>query len=84
MVLMPVFACVLIISLRYASLFPSDRLLSFVLLLEAATPTAINLKILCALHKFNEKKITTLLFFEYLMAALPLTIWISLYLIILI
>ena len=43
----------------------------FVLMLEAATPSAISLVVICTLHNDQESEMSAILFYQYV-AALPL------------
>lgn len=79
-IIMPAVASFVIIGLRFAGVLPADPVMTFVLLLASALPTSVNLKILCALHRSHERRITTVLFYEYMIAALPLAIWVSIFL----
>ena len=51
-----------------------DPLFIFVLLLESATPSAINLSVITTLHGHLARETSTLLFYEYITAVVLLTI----------
>jgi predicted permease len=60
--------------------YATDPMLRLVLLIESATPTAINLSVITTMHNYLAKEMATVLFYQYLMAIISLTINVSLFL----
>lgn len=63
-----------------APILPDDPVFHLVLLIEAATPTAVNLVIMCQLHEHGEGDMAAVLLWQYLAAIPSLTLFIALYL----
>lgn len=49
------------------------------LLLLASTPSAINLSTISTLHDYSKEVASQLLFWQYVLAPLPMACWIALY-----
>lgn len=52
----------------------ADPMLRFVLMVESATPTAINLVVMSTLHAWRRAETSTLLFYEYIAALGTVTV----------
>jgi auxin efflux carrier family protein len=55
-------------------------MMQLVILIQAATPTAINMSVIAAMHNYLVKEIATLLFYQYLFTVISLTINVSVFL----
>lgn len=80
LLIMPLVGIGVTLTLAACSLIPDDPLFRLVLMLEAATPSAANLVVMCQLHQRGEKVMATLIFWEYLFSILTLTLFLSLHL----
>lgn len=80
LVVMPGVGVGLVLLLKWAGLLPRDPVFRLVLLLEAATPSAMNLVIMCQLHGRGEQAMAATLFWEYVFSILSLTVWVSIFL----
>ena len=58
---------------------PPSQLFVFVLLLQHAVPTAINMQTVAALHGSGEAEVSTLLFWQYAASTVLLTIWMTVF-----
>jgi len=56
-----------------------SQLFVFVLLLQHAVPTALNLQTVAAVHGSGEAEVSTLLFWQYMAAALFLPVWMTVF-----
>ena len=65
---------------RARILDPSDRTLLFVLLLEASTPTAMNLSLICEVLGSGTRPLARVLAAAYLASIVSLTVWIAAFL----
>lgn len=57
-----------------------DPMLRLVLLVQGATPTAINLSVITAMHNYLAKEMATVLFYQYLISIVSLTFNVSIFL----
>ena len=76
-ILLPILALGYIVALRRFNIISSDPLVALVLLIEAATPPATNLIVICSMHKNNENGMSRILFWSYVSAALTLTCFVA-------
>lgn len=58
---------------------PPSQLFVFVLLLQHAAPTAINMQTVAALHGSGEAEVSTLLFWQYAASTVLLPLWMTLF-----
>lgn len=75
LIVVPLIGAGMVALLRYLNTFGfQDPVLLFVLMLQGASPTAINLSILATLHKNLEQDMANLLFFSYLASIVTITL----------
>ena len=80
LLLMPAAAVFLLRALRQVGWHPPDPVFALVLLVEACTPTAINLSVMTQLHGTFVEQMATMLFFQYIVAPLTVSFWLSAFL----
>jgi len=81
LIIMPVFGILFVYLVSIANLLPSsDPILKFVLMLEAATPTATNVGNMCQMIGYGEKEMTIVLFWQYFFGTFTLTFWVAVFL----
>ncbi|KJE94713.1 hypothetical protein CAOG_05312 [Capsaspora owczarzaki ATCC 30864] len=74
LVILPGIAIPLTMLFNKIGLLGSDPVLHFVVLLESCVPTGINLVVICASHNWLQRELTTVLFYQYLIAILSITL----------
>eukprot|EP01104_Vermistella_antarctica_P014471 TRINITY_DN4554_c0_g1_i1.p1 TRINITY_DN4554_c0_g1~~TRINITY_DN4554_c0_g1_i1.p1 ORF type:complete len:308 (-),score=95.59 TRINITY_DN4554_c0_g1_i1:90-896(-) len=79
LIVVPAIVTALIFLSVHIGLLPFDPVLLFVLLLEAATPSAMSLVIICQMNGGGEKDMSSLQFWVYLSTAVTLTCWVTVY-----
>ena len=80
MVVLPAFSAGLVVMMRFAGVLPADPLVEFVMLLQAATPTAMQLAAVCALYSAGEKLLPSLIVVQYVVAVPIVTLWVTAFL----
>lgn len=78
--ILPAVACGLVVLLRRWQLIPADPMFALVLLIEASTPAATNLIVMCQVHHRGEGAMSNLLFWNYMIAIPALTVLIAVFL----
>lgn len=77
LLLMPALAIAYVAVLRGAGLLPDSPLLALVLIIEAGTPPATNLVVMCSLFgRGDAERMARIQFWTYLAAIVTLTIWV--------
>jgi predicted permease len=67
--------------LRSLGWVPPDRVFALCMLLEAASPSAINLSVMTVLHNWRVRQMATMLFFQYAFAPVTMGLWLSVFLV---
>ena len=57
--------------------FAASRTLQLVVIIEAMSPSAINISVQCTLHKYKAIEYTKVIFVEYVFSILSTTVWLS-------
>ena len=78
--IMPLIGIALVKFLDDHTLIPQDPVYRLVLMLQACTPGAINLVLMCQIHGKGEKTMSSLLFWVYLLSVPIMTAWICYFL----
>ncbi|XP_004347980.1 hypothetical protein CAOG_04155, partial [Capsaspora owczarzaki ATCC 30864] len=71
--IMPVLGTLITLGAHAASIIPDDPAFRFVMMLESCAPSAINLIVMCSLHSFLDKELSTILFYMYILSAFTMT-----------
>jgi predicted permease len=80
LVLMPLVGIACVVAGRGTGLLPADQTLLFVLLLQASTPPAMNLQVICDILGSGSAQMARLILVSYCASIITLATWITVYL----
>ncbi|EPY35166.1 transporter [Strigomonas culicis] len=75
LLMVPSVCFIVIHLLNRAGLLPNDSSFLLSMLLETASPSAINSSLICAIHSFHTQEYTRMIFVMYMTAVVTTTIW---------